>query len=216
MKRKYLSEHRTLNNILIANLILGILLWFGMFSNYELEYTQGNTLFPIIVGVLGLISLVYSKLKFSGSHSRLFFIPSISGGTFFLLLRQIMLLPPFMLATMFWQNEQEISSVIQTVYSPNKTRVAEVHFFPVGAYSGGNGRIRVYVKNKWLPLVRREVLYLRVSHADEDTESYLYWVDNRTLFITEIYYELEIKLVEFKPPDELLLFLDYLFYSGRD
>ena len=65
-------------------------------------------------------------------------------------------------------------------------------FFGVGAYTGGNGHIYVRVKYRCFPIVERDIYYVDESFADEETDDYLYWLDDDTLYISETEEEVEV------------------------
>ena len=111
-----------------------------------------------------------------------------------------MIIPPFTLALLFRIDEIKSEVRIQQISSPDNKQIADVYFRPVGAYSGGNGRIYVKVSNKLLPFLERDILYLRVSRADENTKNYLEWIDNDTLHISEIQENISLGTVEFEIP----------------
>ncbi len=74
---------------------------------------------------------------------------------------------------------------IQKIASPNNIDFAEVYFRPVGAYTGGSGKIYIRVVNKFLPLIERDIYSGTTYTADEETSDYLKWIDDNTLFISE-------------------------------
>jgi len=132
-------------------------------------------------------------------------LPSIIGGIPYLILIILAIVPPFLLATLFWLDEQSNATLIQKAESPNGAKTVEVYFRPVGAYSGGNGRIEVHLKYTWLPFVKRDIYFVRVTHADENTHDYLSWVDNETLDIPEKNTKVKINWIEWEIPSIISL-----------
>jgi len=178
----YLQSHWKL--ILVLNLILGIALWFGSFTDVSLRGTIPDILFPPFVTVLALITLgaLPAEKKKLGV---LAYIPSFSGGCLYLLMGFIMIVPPFTLAFLFGASEIADEVRIQQVASPNNLEFADVYFRPVGAYTGGSGRIYIRVVNKFLPFIERDVYTAKTYTVDEKTTDYVKWLDNITLYISD-------------------------------
>ena len=194
--------------LLLVNLSLGIILWFGMCSDYSWDNVWVNIAFPPFVGLIGLICFFIGRKNLTSKQKKVqsfFLLPSIIGGIPYLILMILAVVPPFGLATVFWFHEQSSGALIQRTVSPNDSQIAEVYFLPVGAYSGGNGRIEVHLKYKLLPFVKRDVLDLRVTRADENTTNYLSWVDDETLYVPEENYHLKINWIEWKIPSIISL-----------
>lgn len=178
----FLQSHWKL--VLAINLFLGISLWLGFFTDISLRGTIPDILFPplVVVFAVATIRVVPTERK---KLSKLAYIPSYIGGFLFLLMACIMLIPPFTLGFLFGVSEIASEVRIQQIESPNNSRIAEVYFRPVGAYSGGSGRVYIRVTYTYFPFLERDIYYLRVSHADENTRNYLQWIDNDTLYISE-------------------------------
>ena len=194
-------------------LLAGILLWVGICSDYQWASTAANLLYPPAVGLAGWLSLRRCRSLPSAMRRRcrLCHLPAILGGAPYLLLWLLALFPLFWLGILFAIDEQANVSVIQHEASPDGRKVAEVHFFPVGAYSGGNGRIRVYLKYEGIPLIRREIYARRVSHANEETNDYLEWVDDGRIYITEAGATIEPGIIHWHIPD-FVVFIARLVY----
>jgi len=194
--------------IIGVNLALGFLLWLDYLTDYSLAGTIPDILFPPIVAIVGFISLLVSKDAPSRTKrllSRLSCLPSLIGGGLYVTVAILLFIPPFTLGTMFTITEIAGENLIQQAVSPNGSRVAEVYFRGVGAYSGGNGRIYVRVKYLLFPFVERDVYYLRVSYADENTADYLSWRDNDTLYIPEKQQEVKVGTVRTEIPAVLAI-----------
>jgi hypothetical protein len=183
-------------SLLVFDLLLGLLLWFGGFTDYSWAGTVADIAYPFVVVVSGLFSLV-AVVKVSGWGRRLLAllscVPSLFGGCASIILAAILFLPPFTLGTVFMIDEITGEKLIQRAVSADGWRVAEVYFRPVGAYSGGNGRVYIRVKHRLFPLVERDVYYVEVSHADESTSDYLHWKDSDTLYIYEEQREVNVE-----------------------
>lgn len=196
--KPFLQSNRKL--VLVTNLILGIFLWLLDSSDLSLRGTEWDIVFPPLIFVIALITILTMPNDQSRSISRLAYLPSFLGGGMHVLIGLIMIFPPFTLAFLFGLDEFKNEVQIQQISSPSNTKIAEVYFRPVGAYSGGSGRLYVKVVNKSVPFVERDILYLRVSHADENTENYLKWIDNDTLFISEIAENISVGGIKFETP----------------
>jgi hypothetical protein len=142
-------------------------------------------------------------------------LPAALGGLPHLIVTVMAIVPPFLLATMFWTDEQQNATLIQRAPSPDRGQVAEVYFFPVGAYSAGSGRIEVYLKYTGLPWIRREIYNLPVSYANKDTHDYLKWTDSDTLYIREKDREIRPGPVQWRIPFLIGLLLFVACYRGH-
>jgi hypothetical protein len=66
------------------------------------------------------------------------------------------------------------------------------------------------MKHRWLPLLGRDLYYLRVSYARGEPTTYLRWLDNDTLFITEKTRTIRPGLVKVQAPTFLWMILNTL------
>lgn len=183
------NSKRSWKVILLINLALSLFLLLLSLTNLSLPGTWLNYAAPPILGMIALTLLlrfllppVTKKLRLLAAASS---FPAIGCGCLPSLLMLCMILPPFTLALMFAVGEMAGEQRIQSAVSPDRTRVAEVYFRGVGAYSGGNGRITVRVHARFLPFLEWEVYQRSKSYASEDSHDYLSWMDNRTLLISE-------------------------------
>ena len=198
-----------------TNLLLGLFLWFLLSSDFCWNNVWMDVLFAPVVGILGWRS--YSKFKEGLSQKqkrihRLYFLPSILGGIPYLIVLFVAIFSPLLLATAFWVSEEMDKTKIQEVASPDGNKIVEVYFLPVGAYSGGNGRIEVFLKYKWIPFVKRDIFYLRVSRADENSRNYVSWVDDTKLHISETGTDIEISWIRWKIPTIIRLPISLIHY----
>ncbi len=168
-----------------CNLLLGIILLFLILTNIELNSTIANFIFPIFVLFLGLFS--YKKNTVKQKEKLLFYLPSFVGGFgFYIVIIFFFFISIF--GSLFWISEETNKIRIQRCYSPNKIEYCDVYHYPVGAYSGGSGRVSVFLVNKFFPVVRKEVFYEPKAHVwIEDKEDipyeYFVWENNDNIKI---------------------------------
>ncbi len=176
-----INKNMTLNFI---NLFLGAVLAFLLSTNIEFNSTVLNSVFPFFVLLSG--SLCYKKITSRTKGKLLFYLPSfIFGYGFYIAVILVMLLN--FTGAAFWFNEEINKEKIQKCRSSNQTEYCEVYHYPVGAYSGGSGRVRVFVINKYFSLIRKEVYYENKAYIfpeDNDTSfEYAEWKDEDTIII---------------------------------
>jgi hypothetical protein len=191
----------------VANLFLGLFLWFLFSTDYSLIGTIPDILFPPLVGIVALVSvgIIKTSKKWQGLLIKLAHLPSAIGGGLYILTALVMLIPPFTLGAMFAVSEIADERQIQRATSPDGTQIAYVYFRGVGAYSGGNGRIFVRVRRSALSFLERDIFYLRVSNASEDSTNYLEWHGNDTIYIPEINDEISVGVIEVEIPQVVAL-----------
>ncbi len=186
-KNRSQTEARTRRHkwkiISVVNLTLGLILWFGFSTDFSWVGTVSDFCYPPAVAFLSLCSLMFTS-KATRRIYKLACLPSLIGGGITLMLMVVMIIPPFTLGSLFVLDEIKHETWLQRALSPNGARVANVYFRGVGAYAGGNGRIYVRIRNRWLPFVERDIYEISQSYAHEDTYEYLYWKDNNTLYIS--------------------------------
>lgn len=178
----FLRSHWKL--VLTINLLLGIALWLSFFINVSLRGTISDILFPPIVAFFALLTLgaLPSEKRKIGIFA---YFPSFGGGCLYLLMGLIMIIPPFTLAFLFGASEIADEVRIQQIASPNNIDFAEIYFRPVGAYTGGSGRIYIRIVNKYVPFIERDVYAGKTYMADEKTTNYVQWLDDNTLYVSE-------------------------------
>jgi hypothetical protein len=215
--KNFLQLHS--KTILAINLILGIFLWFLDSTDFSLRGTIPDIIFPPLVFIIATATLVLVSDTQKRRTSRILCLPSLIAGGAHILIGLMMIIPPFTLALFFSIDEIKSEVRIQQISSPNSNETAEVYFRPVGAYSGGSGRIYIRIINNSLSFVERDILYLRVSHADENTKNYLRWIDDDTLYISEIKENISVGNIEFETPYAIAVpinFLRFLFFIFTD
>jgi hypothetical protein len=194
------------------NLLLGLLLWIGLCSDLALSSQWANYLLPPLIGLLGVISLRRMRRGNRSGLSRrarltqiMSCLPGIAGGIPSIILAIIAFIPPILFVTilggLFSLSEQANATVIQQSESPDGHKTAKVIFYPVGAYSGGNGRITVHLRYPNMPLIQRDVYYLPDSYeADGSPQEYVTWMDEDTLLISEEGIALDVGHVQWEFP----------------
>lgn len=180
----------------LVNLFLGIVLAFLLSTNIEFNSTILNLTFPFLVLITG--RLCYKKFTSYVKGKILFYLPSFIFGYGFYI-AGILIILMNLLGVMFWFSEEMNKEEIQRCWSPNQTEYCEVYHYSVGAYSGGSGRIRVLVINKYFPLIRKEVYYegkARIFLEEGDSSfEYVEWKDENTIIISDE--EIDVHNIEF-------------------
>lgn len=164
------------------------------------------------MGLASVVALRKAPSRTQKIVGRLLCLPSIIGGALCVLSAALFFLPPFTLGAMFNLSEIRKETRIQEAVSPDGTKIASVYFRPVGAYSGGKGKIHVRIKYRFFPVVEREVFFLRVSQADENTSNYLQWASNNSLYISETNQEIPLPKVKLQIPPEIEIPLAFTHY----
>ncbi len=187
--------------LLLLNLLLGVMIWLFHLTSYSLAGRVGRaiaTILPLLASLFAGYSIsrlatikVDGRLKLRTLPRTLSWLlaclPSfVQGGLRILLIVIIILFPPFWLGLMFAVGEQAGLTLIQNLDSPDGTKTARVYFAPVGPYSGGNGRVSVYVRDRNFPFIEQNVYYMSASYyANENTTDYVSWVDNHSIYVAE-------------------------------
>jgi hypothetical protein len=185
------------------NLYLGVLLWFFYFTDYSWTGLVPDIAFPPVVAMVALVSLLVSRKAAGASQRRAAkwaCLPPLIGGCSYILMAVLLVMPPFTLGALFTIDEMSHEKLIQEAISPDRSRVAQVYFRGVGAYASGNGRIYVRLRHRLLPFLERDIYHLHGSHADEDTEDYLSWRDDDTLYIPETQENVTVGIITFRIP----------------
>ncbi len=211
------------------NLLLGLILWFFHVSDYSLAGTWTDLFFLLAVALLAPLSWIWEVRRGRrGCRRGLLYLPALSAGCLPILIVVpvlILTLPLGGIFALFWGIDEELHArVVQQAVSPDGAWIAEVHFRPVGPYSGGSGRVKVAARPRWLPIVERTLFGESESWIDPDNPEYIVWIDDETLRITEPRREEPVEVhvpdVDFGVPGWLLfpvsavLFFFYLFYGA--
>lgn len=187
----------------IAILALGVLFWFLSFTNYSLVGSWPDVIFPVAVGLAAFISLAVALPRTEGRArvvTAVVHLPALLGGGLFVLSTLLMFVPPFTLGGLFGFDELAREKQIQQIESPDRRLTADVYFRGVGAYSGGNGRVDVRIRDRFDPFLERDVYYLSRSLASETSSNYVSWLDNRTLKISETGETVDVRGVKTEVP----------------
>lgn len=200
------SLSRTWELVLWVNLILGIILWFGLCTDYSWDSFWVNICYPPVVGTIGLVSLVTVLWKRQDRLKIIYCLPSVTGGVPYIIIPILAIMIcwlAFIGIVLYDVGEEATRTCIERVVSPDGSKVAEVHFLTLDA-SGEHGRIEVLLKYKWLPFVRRDIHGF--GYVDRSTGDYLTWQDNNALRVFEKKLhatrevEIEVGLVKWRIP----------------
>jgi hypothetical protein len=184
-------------------LLMGLVLWFGLLSDYTWEYLWLNILFPPFVGLLGLLVFFVGRRARTRAQNWARFLmclPSLLGGVPALLVTLLAIVPPFLFTALFWLEEKNSAILIQTAQSPNGFKTAEVYYLPIGGYIRNGGRIEVHLKDSRMPFVRRDVFSLRTTRVDAAPQVYLIWRDDNEIHIPETDETIKIDTTRWKLP----------------
>lgn len=171
--------------VLWANVIIGIILWFGLCTDYSWDSLWANICYPPIVGVVGLMSLIAVLTKRQYLSKAVFCLPSIIGGMPYIIIpvfATIICWPGVFGIIYYGLGEEATATRIEQTVSPDGSKIAEVYFQSLDI-SGKSGKIDVHLKYKWLPFVKRDIHGF--GYVDKNTKGYLTWQDNNTLYIFE-------------------------------
>jgi len=165
--------------------LLGGWFWFTQWTNYSLAGNWPDFLVPPLVAGFGW-GCYWQAIHLSNKNWRQglcgITFPALLGGTLWLVVAFVVLLPPFSLLTLPPHIQE---TRIQQTASPNGVQVASVRFRPVGAPGNGNGQVYIYVRYSWFPVIEREVWAGATFSATAEPQDYLFWKDNNTLEIPE-------------------------------
>ena len=167
------------------NILLGLFLWFLMLTDLEWNSVIANMVFPLVVFLTALFSYRAATKdadKKKKRRSFWFYVPSFSGAVLYYLFIIVFVFYGF-LGCLFWFTEQTHKIKLHRCYSPDRTLYCDMYFYPVGAYSGGTGRVEVYLIPTVFPVLRKDIWYEHKSYIDpEDTSCvYIRWKDNDTV-----------------------------------
>ena len=209
---------RKLRTVLSLHAVLAGILLLGQVTDLSLSGVVADFVFPPLVGLFALRTFVWLRAVADRRRrraARLLPAALTVAGCLPACLVALLAIPPFTLGLLFMIDEIGGEVMIQEAVSPDRTRTARVYFRGVGAYSGGNGRIFVRIRPRWLPIVERDVYSLGRSDATEDTTDYVRWVDNDTLYLSEERRELGLGRLRYERPLPLrfLLFVVGLIWA---
>jgi len=166
-------------------LVLGMLLWFFLLTDYSLVGTLPDFLFPPAMLVLGIAAFMWARYADTSSRtwlSRLVALPAIIGGSLYLVAVGLAFMPPQTLGAMFFSDAMASEVRLQEATSPDGSRVAEVYWLP-GGYSGSfNRALLVKVRYPILPFVERDI-FSTALHLETTEGEHISWRDNDTLYL---------------------------------
>ncbi len=198
----------TWKSLVALNLLAGLFLWFLYATDFSLNGTIPDLLFPVLVLIFAFVSLFITFKKTIPWWRILVFLahlPSILGGGLFFLTTCLLFVPPFTLGTMFQVSEIAGETLIQRATSPDGSRAALVYFRPVGAYTSGSGRVFIRVRRTLIPFLERDIYYVSSSHAHKYTSDYLQWQDNDTIYIPETDEEIPVGIIKPEIPEVIII-----------
>ena len=188
--------------VISLNLLLGVILWLGFCTDASFPGIILDLVFPVIVGLLGFIALL--KIRAAKETPRvqriirtLFLLPSLIGGVGFILLAiiPIILFPLLIL----WVSEVAGETMVQESVSPNGFYEARAYFRPVGAYTGGNGRVFIRVKYRGFPLIERDI-FIYKTFKDPSEKDFIRWIDANEIAVDEKSQVVKVGFIKFQMP----------------
>ncbi len=179
----------------MVNLILGIIFWIGLSTDYKLNNLSTDISFTWLVGIVGLTSwLLVAISSLSGAWKRLFsyFIaPSIVGSIPYLFLT---------IPIIGWSGSAFSAPVlVDKIEAPNHSKMIEVHYFPdlFNIYCGHSYQVSLHYYV--MPILRRDIINLQNIANDPDPlcsykngrntsiDTEIDWVDNDKIIVPDIY-----------------------------
>ncbi|HEU0293360.1 MAG TPA: hypothetical protein VFR47_11530 [Anaerolineales bacterium] len=193
-----------------ANLMLGVIFWFGLSTDYKLRDTWADIGFTWLVGTVGFISWILvarSMLSRPWKISFSYFVaPSIIGSTPYILLSILGIWLLSIIGT---------PPLVDEIESPDRSKLIKAYYLRdfLSDYCLHSYQITLQYRN--FPIVRRDITVLRYIPNDDpprcieygavlsavDTE--IEWLDNRKIIVpdrehgTEVF---DIGLVKFDWP----------------
>lgn len=200
-----------------VNLILGILFWIGLSTDYKTKNLSTDIGFTWSLWIFGLISwVVVSRSSLSRAWKRLFsyFVtPSVIGPI------------PYLISTILivsWDGYALSSAFsVDKVESPDHSKTIEVHYLPEiwNIYCGHSYQVSVYYRV--FPILRRDLINLpdpRCMSEDNvktSADTGIEWVDNDRIIVPYTYQKtqvIDIGIVRFNWPKTQIRFL--IGFSG--
>lgn len=158
-----------------VNLVLGFVLCSIFLTDYSWNGLTLDLLFPLVVFVVGAITLVFLLIRKRLSKIRaLVFLPSGIGVALYISAL------PVLIGTVFLRSGPPDRLVQQSV-SPDGHWTAEAYFRPMGAL--GDDQFYVRVQHSLFPFLERRVFFRYNYYSFEDC---LLWGDDNTLYIAGI------------------------------
>jgi len=159
-----------------VNIVLGVVLWFMLTTDYSWDNKWANYSFPLIVGVIGVATW------FASRKERVTPLVALSGAPSMLGCLGYIVLIPVIFFLMMAAGAPPDQPVQQTI-SPDGLKVAEAYVIPFRAEPYGGSQIRVRLKYTWLPFIKRDIkMALFGSVNPPNTTTYLIWKDNETIY----------------------------------
>lgn len=201
-------KRQGINLIYIISFLLGMVLWIGLSTDFSWNSDITNLFYAPFVGVFGLIALFFAK-KYDAENQKkqyYYLLPSIFGGVPYI--ASGILTACFLVSfTTLGVSEEKDGKMIQQELSPNKSFVAEAYFYDNGTAEGNGNLVKIHLKYKNIPFVRRDISSTSISEYYEYSSEYFHWDDNNNIIIQEPFKIIDTNTVRFKWPIIPLVFL---------
>jgi len=182
------QSFRSWRPVLVINLFLGIFLWFLSFTDFEYSNPYLNLIFPIVVLVICLITVV--KLDVPRKFLKyVFCLPSITLGLPYAFLGSLIIINPFA-----WGILGEITQIkfVNAYNSLNNAQTVEVYTVREDNYEFESYRVLVKLRYRFLPVFIRDICGVNICNAQSailtnPNTVYDYefkWIDKDHLSIT--------------------------------
>ena len=198
----------SLGLVYIVSLLLGVVLWVGVTTDFSWNNDTVNLFYAPFVGLFGLASLFLIRQYDNENLNKKYYylLPSLFGGVpyiVFVILASCFLIP---FATLGISEEKE-KTIIQQEFSPNKLLIAEAYFYDNGTFEGNGNLVSIQVKYKNIPFIRRDISSTSISEFYEYPGEYFQWDSDSKIVIQEPYKGINVSTVKFKWPIIPLIFL---------
>lgn len=205
-----------MKKIIYINLFLGIILWLGLCTDYSLSGNGLDILLPLVVGCLSLCVLIailrHKEMVRNTRYAYLLTcVPSIAGGCLFVISVIVLFVSGAILGGMFYMAEMSGEQFVEQVKSPDGRYAANIYFRPVGAYTGGNGRILIRVTHRWLPFIEHDV-HTHKTFRDPDQVPFIEWTDNNTINVLDRGGTIKVRWIKFQWPWLIRFFKSGFYY----
>jgi hypothetical protein len=182
-----------LKTILTIALVIIIIFWFGILTDYSWNIWWLNFLFPIMVGAVSIFTLFI--VKYLTGFGR--WIISIVCVLSILMsaLCALFFLPDLFIPSLSTHRD---GILIQKENSPNGTKMVEAYCFTQSAH-GGTDRISIRLRYKSLPFVKRDIAFYynypsqACKHSDDQI---VVWENDNKLLVVHKKVELAVGLID--------------------
>lgn len=185
---KIVMETQTVNQfwrtVFGINMLMGLVLAFGLFTNYEFGSRSLNLLFPISAFILSGVVLRKSiKSNWAGKRLKIVLaLTPLIGGFPYLLTLVVCIFPLFTCTCAYGGgltlNRRGDPVLLQRELSPNRMEISEVYYSVANGDGASGGFVEVYVKNKFLPFVRIKIYEIWTPESDDKFQNFIAWDGN--------------------------------------